>query len=81
VTNSDVQNSATVIGEDIPSIFIRVVTNNDNDSHGSTQIQDMLADVLSALDNIQIQNAKANEELDAKLMAENQKIRKSEISG
>jgi len=31
VTNSDVQDSATVIGEDTPSIF--VVTNNDNDNH------------------------------------------------
>jgi len=41
VTNSDMQDSATVIGEDTPGIFI--VTNNDNDSHGSTQIQDMLA--------------------------------------
>jgi len=72
VTNSDVQYSATVIGEDNPSIFI--VTKNDNDSHGSAQIQDMLADVLSILNNIQSQNAKANEELGAKLMAENQKL-------
>jgi hypothetical protein len=36
VTNSDVQDSATVIGEDAPGIFI--VTNNDNDSHGPAQI-------------------------------------------
>ena len=36
VTNSDVQDSATVTGEDTPSTFI--VTNNDNDSHGSAQI-------------------------------------------
>ena len=72
VTNSDVQYSATVIGEDNPSIFI--VTKNDNDSHGSAQIQDMLADVLSILNNIQSQNAKANEELGSKLMAENQKL-------
>jgi len=34
--NSDVQDSATVIGEDTPGIFI--VTNNDNDSQGSAQI-------------------------------------------
>ena len=72
VTNSDVQDSATVIGEDTPGIFI--VTNNDNDSHGSAQIQDMLAYVLSTLNSIQSQNAKANEELGAKLMAENQKL-------
>jgi len=43
VTNTDVQYSATVIGEDTPSIFI--VTNNDNNSHGSAQIWDILADV------------------------------------
>jgi hypothetical protein len=60
VTNSDKQDSATVIGEDNPGIFI--VNNNVNDSHGSTQIQDMLADVLSTLNNIQNQNAKANED-------------------
>jgi hypothetical protein len=72
VTNSDMQDSATVIGEDTPGIFI--VTNNDNDSPGSTQIQDILADVQSTLNNIQNQNAKANEELGAKLMAENQKL-------
>jgi hypothetical protein len=41
VTNRDVRDSATVIGEDIPSIFI--VTNNDNNSHGSAQIQDTFA--------------------------------------
>jgi hypothetical protein len=34
----------------------------------------MLADVLSTLNNIQNQNAKANEELGTKLMAENQKL-------
>ena len=39
VTNSDVRDSATVIGGDTPSIFI--VANNDNDSHGSAQIQDV----------------------------------------
>jgi ElaB/YqjD/DUF883 family membrane-anchored ribosome-binding protein len=72
VPNSDIQDSATVVGEDTPGIFI--LTNNDNDSHGSAQIQDMLADVLSTLSNIQSQNAKANEELGAKLMAENQKL-------
>ena len=33
VTNSDMQDSATVIVEVTPGIFI--VTNNDNDSHGS----------------------------------------------
>jgi len=43
VTYSDVQDSATVIGEDTSSIFI--VTNNDKDSHGSAQIQDMFADM------------------------------------
>jgi len=43
VINSDMQDSATVIGEDTPSIFI--VANNDNDSHGSAQIQDMLDNV------------------------------------
>jgi hypothetical protein len=69
VTNSDMQDSATVISEDAPGIVI--VTNTDSDSHGSTQIQDMLADVLSTMNNIQNQNAKANEELGAKLMAEN----------
>jgi hypothetical protein len=72
VTNSDIQDSATVTGEDTPGIFI--LTNNDNDSHGSAQIQDMLANVLSTLNNIQSQNARANEELGAKLMAENQKL-------
>ena len=58
-TNSDVRDSATAIGEDIPSIFI--VTNSDNDSHGSAHIQDTFANVLSILNNIQSQNAKANE--------------------
>ena len=72
VTNSDLQDSATVLDEGTPSVFI--VANNDNDSHGSAQIQDMLADVLSTLNNIQSQNAKANEELGAKLMVENQKL-------
>jgi len=72
VTNSDVRDSATVIGEDSPSIFI--VTKNNNDSHGSAQIQGMLADVSSTLNSIQSLNAKANEELGAKLMAENQKL-------
>jgi len=64
-----VQNSATAIGEDTTSIFI--VANNGKDSYGSAQIQDMLADVLN---NIQSQNAKANEELVAKLMEENHKL-------
>jgi hypothetical protein len=48
VSDSGVQDSATVIGQDTQSIF--VVTNNDNDIHGSVQIQDMLADGLSTLD-------------------------------
>jgi hypothetical protein len=60
VTDSDLQDSATVIGQDTQSIFI--VTKNDNDIHGSVQIQDMLADVLSTLKSIQNQNTKANEE-------------------
>jgi hypothetical protein len=34
----------------------------------------MLADVISTLNSIQSQNTKGNEELGAKLMAENQKI-------
>ena len=72
VTNRDMQDSATVIGEDTAGIFI--VTNNDNDSHGSAQMQDMLADFMSTLNNIQSQNAKANEQLGAKLVAENQKL-------
>ena len=66
------QDSVTVIGEDTPSIFI--VVNNDNDSHRPAQIQDMLADILSTLNNIQSQNAKANKELGVKLMAENLKL-------
>jgi len=37
VTNSDVHDSATVIGEDTPG---------DNDSQGSALIQDMLANVF-----------------------------------
>ena len=51
-----------------------IVTNNDNDSHGSVQIEDMLADALSTLNSIQSQNTNANEELGAELMAENQKL-------
>lgn len=61
VTDSDVQDCATVTDQDTQSVFL--VTNNDNDIHGSAQIQDMLAYVLSALNSIQSQNAKANEEL------------------
>jgi len=72
VINSDLQDPATVIGEDTPGIFI--VTNSDNDIHGSAQIQDVSADVFSNLNNIQSQNPKTNEELGAKLMAENQKL-------
>jgi hypothetical protein len=71
VTDSDVQDSATVTDQDTQSVFI--VTNNDNYIHGSVQIQDMLADVLSILSSIQSQNATANE-LGAKLMAENHKL-------
>ena len=33
VTNSDVQDSATVMGEDTPRVLI--VADSDNDSHGS----------------------------------------------
>jgi hypothetical protein len=54
VTDSDLQDSATVIGQDTQSIF--AVTNNDNDIHGSVQIQDMLADILSTLNSFQSQN-------------------------
>jgi len=72
VTNSDVRDSATVISEDTPSTFI--VTNNNNDSHGSGQIQGMLADVLSTSNSIQSRNANANKELAAKLMEEKQKL-------
>jgi hypothetical protein len=72
VTDIDLQDSATVIGQNTESIF--VVSNNHNDIHGSVQIQDMLADVLSTLNSIQSQNAKANEELGAKLVGENQKL-------
>ena len=42
VTNSDMQDSATVIGEDTPGIF--TVAKNVNNRRGSAQIQDMLAD-------------------------------------
>jgi hypothetical protein len=72
VTDIDVQDFATVIGQDTESIFVE--TNNDNNINGSVQIQDMLADVLSTLNSIQSQNTKANEELGAKQMAENQKL-------
>jgi hypothetical protein len=51
-----------------------VVTKDKNDSEMSARIQDMLADILSILSSIQGQNSKANEELAAKLMAENQKL-------
>jgi hypothetical protein len=72
VTDSDVHDSATVTGQDTQRIFL--VTNNDTNIHGSVQIQDMLAGVLIILSRIQSQNVKANEELGAKLMAENQKL-------
>jgi len=70
---SDVQDSATVIGEDTQNISR--VTNSDNESHVSAQIQGMLADVLSILTSIQSQkHTQKNEELGAKLMAENGKM-------
>ena len=72
MAHSDVQDYATVIGKGTPSISI--VTNNDNDSHGPAQIKGILVDVLSNLKSIHSQNAKANEELGAELMAENQKL-------
>jgi hypothetical protein len=59
VTDSDVQDSATVTGQDTQPIFL--VTNNDNDIHGTVQMQDMLADVLSTLSSIQSQNTRAND--------------------
>jgi len=43
VANSDVQDSAFVVVRDTQSIS--VITNNDDDSHMSAQIQDMLAGV------------------------------------
>jgi ElaB/YqjD/DUF883 family membrane-anchored ribosome-binding protein len=72
MTNKDVRDPATVIGKDIPRLSI--VTNNDNDSHGSAQIQGMLANVLNTLNSIQSQNIKASKESGAKLMAENLKL-------
>ena len=72
VADIDVQDSATVIGKGTPSISI--VTNNDSDYDRPAQIQGILADILNALKSIQSQNAKANEELGAKLMAENNKL-------
>ena len=74
VCDSDVQDSATVIDKHTQSISI--VTNNNNDSHVSAQIQGMLADVLNTLTSIQNQNAKSNEELGEKTNG-----RKSETSG
>jgi ribosomal protein L9 len=71
VTDSDVQDYATVIGQGTQSIFL--VTNNDNDIHGSVQIQDILADVLSPVNSTKSQNTRANE-LVAKLMAEDRKL-------
>jgi hypothetical protein len=56
VTDSDEQESTPVSGQDTQSIVI--VTNND--IHGSFQMQDMIADVLSTLNSIQSRNAKAN---------------------
>jgi hypothetical protein len=67
-----VQNSATVTGKDTPSIS--TVTNNDSDCDRPAQIQGILADILNALKSIQRQNAKSNEELGAKLMADNNKL-------
>jgi ElaB/YqjD/DUF883 family membrane-anchored ribosome-binding protein len=53
---------------------IPVEANNTNDGYVTEQIQDMLANVLNTLSNFQSQNAKANEEFAAKLMAENKKL-------
>jgi hypothetical protein len=54
VADSDVQDSAIVVVKGNQTISI--ITNNDNDSHMSAQIQDMLAGVLSTLNSIQSQN-------------------------
>jgi UDP-N-acetylmuramate-alanine ligase len=72
VADSDVQDSAIVVGKDNQTISI--ITNNDNDNHMSAQTQDMLAGVLCALNSIQSQNEETNEELVAKLMAESHKL-------
>jgi len=58
VAESDVQDSAFVVGKNIRSISI--VTNNDNNNHMSAQIQGMLGGVLCTLNGIQSQNEKAN---------------------
>jgi predicted nuclease of predicted toxin-antitoxin system len=60
VAESDVQDSAIVVGKNIQSILI--VTNNDNNNHMSAQIQGMLCGVSCTLNSIQSQNKKANEE-------------------
>ena len=68
VADSDVQDSAIVVGKGNQTLSI--VTNNDKDNHMSAQIQRMLAGVLCTLNSIESQNEKANNELGTKLMAE-----------
>jgi len=72
VADSDVQDSTIALGKNTKSISI--VTNNDNDSYMSAQIQGMLGGVLSTPNTVQIQNDKANEALGAKLMGESHKL-------
>jgi hypothetical protein len=59
---------------DTDTLNSSIVTNSKNDSLMSAQIQVLLADVLSNLRNIKEQNEKANKELAANLMAENEKL-------
>jgi hypothetical protein len=66
------QDSDTLIGRDTQSISI--VTSDDNNSHVSAQIPDMLAEFLSTLSVIKGQNAKANWQLGVKLTAENREL-------
>jgi vacuolar-type H+-ATPase subunit H len=49
-TNSNLQVSATEIVKDTQKIS--TVTNSDNDKHGSAQIQDILADILSNMGSV-----------------------------
>jgi hypothetical protein len=72
VADSDVQDSAIVVGKNTQSISI--VTNNDNNNHVSAQIEGMLAGVVCTVNSIQIQNEKTNEELVAKLRAESHQL-------
>ena len=69
---TEVHDSTILVASEVHSIPVE--TNNKNDGNMTEQMQDMLANVLSTLSNFQSQNAKANEELAAKLMAENQKL-------